>query len=375
MEKNSKDMIEEMLLLADIKINGDDPWDIQINDNRLFDRVFKDGSLGLGEAYMDKWWDCERLDEFFYRALSSNLDKKIEINWHFLWNIVLSKIVNQQIGENAFVIGKKHYDTGNDLFTLMLGESMAYSCGYWSGKSEVSNLDEAQEAKYDLICRKLDIKPGMTILDVGCGWGTFLRYAALKYGINGIGITVSKEQADLARELCKGLPIEIRLQDYRDIDDRFDRIVSIGMIEHVGYKNYRDFMKIMYQCLKKDGLFLLQTIGGDKSVTTTDPWIAKYIFPNSHLPSVEQLGSANEGIFVMENWHNFGADYDKTLMAWNDNFEKSWPKLKNNYDERFYRMWRYYLLSCAGSFRARKIQLWQIVFSKKGVMGGYKPIY
>lgn len=373
--ENSKNIIEETLLLANIKINGNDPWDIQVNDNRLFDRVLRDGSLGLGEAYMDKWWDCKMLDEFFYRVLSSNLDKKIEINWNFLCNIFLSRIFNQQAGENAFVIGKKHYDIGNDLFVSMLGETMAYSCAYWSGKSEANNLDEAQEAKYDLICRKLDLKPGMTVLDIGCGWGTFLRYAALRYGINGLGITVSKDQADLARELCKGLPIEIRLRDYRNIDDRFDRIVSIGMIEHVGYKNYRNYMNIVHQCLEKDGLFLLQAIGGDKSVTTTDPWIAKYIFPNSHLPSIKQIGSSVEDIFVMENWHNFGADYDKTLMAWNNNFEKSWPKIKHNYDERFYRMWRYYLLSCAGSFRARKIQLWQIVFSKAGVIGGYKSIY
>lgn len=375
MARNNQTIAEELFFLADIEINGNDPWDIQVYDERLFDRIFRDGSLGLGEAYMDGWWDCKQLDEFFYRVLSSKLDKKIEINWHWLWNIVLSKIFNQQLHNNAFVIGEKHYNIGNDLFALMLGESMAYSCGYWSGNPPVNTLDEAQEAKYDLICRKLNLKPGMKILDIGCGWGTFMRYAVLKYGVKAVGVTVSKEQADLGKVLCKGLPIEIRLQDYRDVDEKFDCIASIGMIEHVGYKNYRTYMSVAHRCLKSDGLFLLHTIGGDRSVTITDPWIAKYIFPNSHLPSIKQLGSAMENLFIVENWHNFGADYDKTLMAWSHNFEKAWPRLKSIYDERFYRMWRYYLLSCAGSFRARKMQLWQIVLSKEGVRGGYKPAY
>ncbi len=366
--------MEKLLSLANIKVNGNNPWDIHIHDKRVFSRIFRDGSLGLGEAYMDGWWDCERLDEFFYQVLSSRLDEKIKRNWPLLWRAAVSKIFNQQSRRRAFIIGEKHYDTGNDLFVPMLGKSMAYSCGYWSGNPPAYDLDKAQEAKFDLICRKLDLKAGMTILDIGCGWGTFMRHATQKYGVHVVGVTVSKEQAELARELCKGLPVEIRLQDYRDINEKFDRIVSVGMIEHVGYKNYKTYMRVAHQNLKDDGLFLLHTIGSDYTTTTTDPWIEKYIFPNGHLPSIKQIGGAIEKLFVMEDWHNFGADYDKTLMAWYNNFEKAWPDLKDNYDERFYRMWKYYLLSCAGAFRARHIQLWQVVLSKGGVPGGYKSL-
>jgi cyclopropane-fatty-acyl-phospholipid synthase len=254
----------------------------------------------------------------------------------------------------------------------MLDKRMVYTCGYWK---DAKTLDEAQEAKLDLTCKKLNLKPGMKVLDIGCGWGSFAKYAAEKYKVKVVGITVSKEQAVLAKALCKGLPIEIRLQDYRDLNEKFDRIVSLGMFEHVGYKNYKTYMKVVHRCLKDDGLFLLHTIGGNKSVKSTDPWIDKYIFPNSMLPSIKQMGDAIEDYFVMEDWHNFSADYDKTLMAWYNNFENSWNKLKDDYDERFHRMWRYYLLACAGTFRARKSQLWQIVLSKDGIKEGYRFRY
>lgn len=371
---NNKTVAQEMLLSAGININGGNPWDIQIRDERIFNRIFHDGSLGLGEAYMDGWWNCEKLDEFFFRILDSRLDEKLKKNWPILWRVVMAKLVNQQSRSRAFIIGEKHYDTGNDLFVPMLGKSMAYSCGYWSGDPPANDLDKAQEAKFDLICRKLDLKKGMSVLDIGCGWGTFMKYAAMKYGVRAVGVTVSKEQAELARDLCNGLPVEIRLRDYRDINEKFDRIVSVGMIEHVGSKNYAEYMMVASRCLKDNGLFLLHTIGNNVSTTATDPWIAKYIFPNSHLPSIKQLGAAIENVFVMEDWHNFSADYDKTLMVWYANFEKAWPKLKNNYNESFYRMWKYYLLSCAGAFRARKIQLWQIVLSKNGVAGGWNSV-
>ena len=211
------------------------------------------------------------------------------------------------------------------------------------------------------------------MLEIGCGWGSFAKYAAETYGAEVVGITVSKEQVELARKRCKGLPVEIRLQDYREINEPFDHIVSLGMIEHVGNKNYRTYMQTVHRCLKDDGIFLLHTIGSNISVYTTDAWIAKYIFPNSHLPSIRQLALATEGLFVMEDWQNFGAYYDKTLMAWFQNFDAGWDKVKSNYSEQFYRMWKYYLLSCAGSFRARKNQLWQVVFSKHGIQRGFVP--
>ncbi len=379
---NNQIIAQKLLLSVGIHLNGNNPWDMRVHDERIFDRVLREGSLGLGEAYMDGWWDSDRLDEFFYRVLRSRLDEKVKGNWPLLWRAVSAKLFNQQSRNRAFIIGEKHYDTGNDLFIPMLGKSMAYSCGYWSGNPPANDLDKAQEAKFDLMCRKLGLKSGMKILDIGCGWGTFMKHAALKYGVRAVGITVSQEQVELARDLCKGLPIEISLQDYRDIDsstvlgagEKFDRIVSVGMIEHVGYKNYKTYLRVVHRNLKDDGLFLLHTIGKERSTTTTDPWMAKYIFPNSHLPSIKQLGAAIENLFVMEDWHNFSADYDKTLMAWHANFEKAWPRLRSNYDEKFYRTWKYYLLSCAGAFRARKIQLWQIVLSKNGIVGGWNSV-
>jgi cyclopropane-fatty-acyl-phospholipid synthase len=153
--------------------------------------------------------------------------------------------------------------------------------------------------------------------------------------------------------------------EYRDIKGTFDKIVSVGMFEHVGQKNYKTFMRVVERCLKNNGIFLLQTIGSNDSQVKCEPWIAKYIFPNSMLPSIAQIGKAAKNL-VMESWQNLGTHYEKTLIAWNNNFQKAWPNLKGRYDERFKRMWEYYLLSCAGAFRARYIQIWQIVFTKCG---------
>src|SRR6202000_3192228 len=218
---------------------------------------------------------------------------------------------------------------------------------------------------------KLGLKPGMRVLDIGCGWGEGLKLAAGRYGVTGVGITISEEQCKYAQALCQGLPVEFRLMDYRDLDERFDRLLSIGMVEHVGHKNYRTYMETARRCLKDDGLFLLHSIGSNVSVHDTDPWIAKYIFPNGMLPSIKQIGESLEGLFVMEDWHNFSAYYDRTLLAWRDNFERHWDEFKGDFDERFHRMWLFYLSSCAASFRVRRNQLWQLVLSPEGVPGGY----
>ena len=362
-----------MLESSDVQINGNRPWDIQIHDPNFYERVLSGGSLALGESYMDGWWDCEALDQFFEKILENRLDNKVEANTKLFPRVMLRvRLINAQNRSKAYVIGTRHYDIGNNLFSVMLGKWLSYSCGYWE-KSKT--LDTAQEAKLDLICRKMGLRPGMKILDVGCGWGSFAKYAAAKYGADIHGITVSREQVEFADKFCQGLDVKIELKDYRELKEKkekYDRIVSIGMFEHVGCRNYRTFMKVIHQCLKTDGLFLLHTIAGNTSVNSTDPWITKYIFPNSMLPSAKQITSAAEGLFVLEDWHCFGQYYDKTLMAWYNNFKKNWSKLKDAYDERFYRMWTYYLLSCAGSFRSRRNQLWQIVFSKKGIKGGYR---
>ncbi len=366
-----KEITEDILKVADIKINGSRSWDIKVNDDRFYNKVLSQGSLGLGESYMDGWWDCESLDQFFYRIFINNLDGNAAKGIRSLMMIAKAKLLNLQTNRRAFQIGERHYDIGNDLFRNMLDKRLVYSCGYWK---KARNLEKAQEAKLDLICKKLGLKPGQKILDIGCGWGSFVKYAAEKYKVKAVGITVSKKQAELAKNLCKGLPIEIRLQDYRQLDEKFDHIVSIGMFEHVGSKNYREFMRVVNNCLDDNGLFLLHTIGSLRSGSNADPWTAKYIFPNSRLPNSIDIINASNKLFIVEDWHNFGADYDRTLMAWHKNFNDNWDKIKDKYGNRFYRMWNYYLLAYAGSFRARKNQLWQIVFSKNGVKDGYESV-
>jgi cyclopropane-fatty-acyl-phospholipid synthase len=365
-----KKKVSEILALADVKINGNRAWDIQVHDERLYQRALAEGSLGLGEAYMDGWWDCKQLDQFFHKVLKADLANKIK-PLSVIFSALKARIFNLERKSKAFVIGERHYDIGNDLYENMLDKRLTYTCGYWKN---AKNLDEAQEAKLDLVCKKINLKPGQKVLDIGCGWGSFAKYAAEKYKAKVVGITVSKEQVKLGRKLCKGLPVEFRLQDYRDVNEKFDHIISLGMFEHVGYKNYTDYFKVANKCLKEDGLFLLHTIGSSTTNLTGDPWISKYIFPIGHVPSIKEIGETIEGLFVMEDWHNFGAYYDKTLMEWFNNFNKNWKKLEAKYGERFYRMWKYYLLSCAGAFRARHNNLWQIVLSKKGVVGGYKSI-
>jgi cyclopropane-fatty-acyl-phospholipid synthase len=370
MTSKSKKFVEDLFAIADIKINGDRPWDIQVKNEKFYDRFVSQGSLGMGESYMDGWWDAEKLEEFFERALRNNLNRKVKRNFATLGIYLQAKIFNLQKSD-AFHIGKHHYDIGNDLYEAMLDKRLTYTCGYWK---DAKNLDEAQEAKLDLVCKKIGLKKGQKVLDIGSGWGSFIKFAAERYGATCVGLTVSKEQVDYANSTRGDLPIETRLQDYRDINEKFDHVVSLGMFEHVGDKNYRTYMEKVDSLLKDDGLFLLHTIGSNISTADPDPWIAKYIFPNSTLPSIAQIAKAAEELFIMEDWHNFGTDYDKTLMVWFNNFNNNWPNLKSKYGDRFYKMWKYYLLAFVGSFRARNIQLWQIVFSKKGAEGGYRSI-
>ncbi len=369
----SKEKVIELLDVAGVTLNGPNPWDIQVHDERMYDRIFSNGSLGVGESYMDGWWDVADLPTFLHKVLAARIDQKL-VHIGTLWYVARAWVLNMQNKDRARKVAEQHYDVGNDLYERMLDKQMVYTCGYWSGTPAAQTLDEAQEAKLDLICKKLGLKPGQTVLDIGCGWGSFAKFAAEKYGAKVTGVTISKEQVALARERCKGLPVEIRLEDYRDTQGQFDHIVSVGMFEHVGYKNYRAYMEKVYSLLKDGGLFLLHTIGTTKSVKTTDPWIDKYIFPNGMLPSVAYIGKAMDDLLVLEDWHNFGPDYQKTLLAWCANFEKGWPDIKDRYSERFYRMWRFYLHTSAATFGERHNQLWQIVLSKKGTPGGYRTV-
>jgi cyclopropane-fatty-acyl-phospholipid synthase len=365
--------IQELMASAGIQINGNKPWDFQVLDGRVYDRILTQGSLGFGEAYMDGLWECEQLDSLFERLLRVDADERLK-GWfrlRLLGDILTRKLFNRQSRSRAFQVAEQHYDLGNDVFAAMLDPTMAYSCAYWA---KASTLADAQLAKYDLICRKLQLQPGEHLLDIGCGWGGLARYAAEHYGVRVLGITVSKEQQTLARARCAGYPIEIELIDYRDLQGQFDKIVSVGMFEHVGPQNYSIYFDTTHRLLKDQGLFLLHSIGNYTVASSTDAWLDKYIFPNGHLPSAQEITHAADNRFVIEDWHNFGPDYDRTLMAWWDNFERAWPQLEGKYDQRFYRMWKYYLMCCAGFFRSRQGQLWQLVLSKRERQGIYRSV-
>lgn len=375
MERAEK-IIRELLQHTDISIDGTNPYDLQIHNDQLYARIINEGSLGLGESYMDGWWDCAELDSFFDKILRAGLQYKIKKNVRLLLQIFLSKIQNFQAMNRAKKVADVHYNLDNELYEKMLGKTMAYTCGYWKN---AESLDEAQFAKFDLVCKKLQLNEKDDILELGCGWGGFAKFASENYGCKITAVNIAEEHIKYANAQKGSLPIEYFCCDYRDVKKynpsgkNFTKVVSIGLCEHVGYKNYHTFLDIVNQQMCDDGLFLLHTIGSDFSVTMTDPWINKYIFPNGMLPSIQQLAAAFEHLFVMEDWHNFGPDYDKTLLAWHENFIQAWPKFESKYDKRFYRMWCYYLLCSAGMFRARDAQLWQVVLSK-GRKGTYRSI-
>lgn len=371
MPNRAQVVLSDLFAQADIRLDGTRPWDLRVLDGRFFTRVLADGTLGFGESYMDGWWECDRLDELCCRAARARLDERVGSNLRTAAAALTARMCNLQTRRRARRVGEVHYDLGNDFFAAMLGPDLQYSCAYFR---DTDDLATAQHHKLDLICRKLGLAPSMSLLDIGCGWGGLARHAATRHGCRVTGITISRAQQAFAAEACRGLPIEIRLQDYRELTGTFDRIVSVGMMEHVGYKNHRRFMSVAAHCLRDEGLFLCHTIGGQVSRVRTDPWIARYIFPNSLLPSPGQVTRAAEGLLVLEDVHNFGPHYDRTLLAWERNFGASWDRFRGQYGERFGRRWRFYLLSCAGAFRARTLDLFQFVFSKGGIPGGYTAV-
>lgn len=366
-------IIEELLGLAGIEINGSRPYDMQVRSPRAYEAILSRWSLGLGEAYMDGDWECERIDDMIARILAVDLNNQALGlgRLRAVSDVLRAKLLNLQSKKRAFQVGQEHYDIGNDLFERMLDPHMIYSCAYWENADD---LNQAQEDKLRMICRKLQLSPGERLLDIGCGWGGLAAYAAKHFGVTVVGVTISKEQQAYAQARCAGLPVTIALMDYRDLNESFDKIVSVGMFEHVGEKNYPVYFDTAARLLKDQGLFLLHTIGGDVTTRATDPWINRYIFPNGKIPSARDIGISIEGRFLIEDWHNFGRDYDKTLMAWHANFERTWPEFAENYSPRFYRMWRYYLLSCAGYFRSRQGQLWQLVLSKRARTQQYRSM-
>ena len=355
--------VQDLLASADIQLGGGRPWDIRVHDPRFFRAVLAGGTLGFGESYMEGWWDCDALDEMCCRAIRARLEERVPVNPHTALAVASSFLLNLQTRRRSRLVGKRHYDVGNDFFECMLDPSMQYSCACFR---DTDDLAQAQHEKMDLICRKLGLEKGMSLLDIGCGWGGLARHASEHYGCRVVGITISEEQRRYGAELSRGLPVEIRLQDYREISEQFDRVVSVGMIEHVGPKNYRKYMRKVFEALRPGGVFVCQSIAVNFSSLYPDPWVARYIFPNSLLPSAAQVSKASENLLVLEDVQNLGGDYEKTLKAWESNFRRSWHRFASRYGETFYRMWRFYLLCCAGAFRARNLQLFQFVLSKGG---------
>jgi len=360
--KRAGDLFGEMLSRAGVAVGGSAPWDIQIHDERVYKRVLRDGTLGFGESYVEGWWDSEALDQTLDRLFRARIDDAVRENWILLAHIVRARLFNPQLAR-PFDIGVKHYDIGNDLYEAMLDRRLVYTCAYWK---QATTLDQAQEAKLDLVCRKVGMRKGMRVLDLGCGWGGFASFAAERYGAEVVGYTVSREQAAWAKERYAHLPVDFRLDDYRNATGTYDAVVSVGLMEHVGPKNYRAYMELVDRCLAPDGVAFVHTIANTESRTQTDPWFHKYIFPNAVFPSIAQLGAAMEGILVLEDLQNIGPDYDPTLMAWWAQFDAAWPRLRARYGDGFYRMWKYYLLVSAATFRSRIMQLYQVVMTRQG---------
>jgi cyclopropane-fatty-acyl-phospholipid synthase len=356
--------VRDLFRLADIEIDGGRPWDLQVHDRRFYARLLSDGSLGFGEAYMDGWWDAPSLDRCLERIFRARLDDEAGRSWRVRALALQARLTNLQSLRRATRVAEAHYGLGNDFYEAMLDKrTMAYTCGYWRN---ARSLEDAQEAKLELICRKAGLEPGMTVLDMGCGWGSFSKYAAERHGVRVAGFCNSSEMVTLAAERCRALPVEIRLMDYRQATGRYDAAVAIGLMEHVGPRNYRTMMEVVHRCLADDGVFVLHTITNNRSFAHALPWVHRYIFPGAVAPSLTQIARATERLFVIEDVHNFGYDYDPTLMAWFENFRTAWPRFRDRYGDRFYRMWSLYLLGSAAASRARNGQVCHIVMTKTG---------
>jgi cyclopropane-fatty-acyl-phospholipid synthase len=361
-ERRAEEVIAEALAGAGVIIDGPAPWDIRVNDRRMYQRVLRDGTLGVGETYVDGWWDCDAMDQMIDKVARVDLPTTLGKSWILLAQGVRARVFNRQ-ASRAFEVGERHYDVGNDLYEAMLGPRMVYTCAYWK---DVDTLDAAQDAKLDLVCRKIGLRAGMRVLDLGCGWAGFASFAAERYGASVVGYTVSREQVAWAKEKYSHLSIDIRHDDYRNATGSYDAVVSIGLLEHVGPKNHRAYMEQAARCLAPGGVVFIHTIGGSHARHDIDPWFEKYIFPNAAIPSIGQLTSAMEGVLVPEDIQNIGPHYDRTLMAWWTNFDAAWPRLRDRYGDRFYRAWKYYLMTSAGYFRSRTHNLYQVVATPVG---------
>lgn len=358
---------------------------IVVHDPRFYRRTVLASTLGLADAYANRDFETPDLETLLtlLAAHARNAREKAfaedrlppmqhPLAW---WLQVLCRSTDQQSPRRSKRVGRNHYDLSVSMYERMLGPSMAYSCGYWN--EDARNLDEAQFNKYELLCRKLGLKRGMRILEIGCGWGGFAAYAIKKYDVTVVGVSISKRQIAYIQsrhaELCEAGALDVRFMDYRDIPrdfpEAFDAAVSIGMFEHVGPRHYDAYMRVAWRALKPGGKFLLHTIVGNGGI---DPFVWYRVFIGGVLPMEWQVARVAKRYFVLENLENFGYDYYLTLNAWRENYKKAYQQLNESPDERESRFWEFYLTFCAVLFKVRLLQLNQYVFSRGGETYGYQ---
>jgi cyclopropane-fatty-acyl-phospholipid synthase len=329
------------------------------------DHVLESGSLGFGEEYMagniQVDGDFRQLLRFGTDAAFLNLPLglKTKLAFRHLRQTSLNTLSRSQKHV------AHHYDRGNDFYKLWLDESMAYSCAYF--RQETDTLEQAQQQKYEHICRKLQLKAGETLVDIGCGWGGMLVYAAKHYGVRGVGCSLSKQQVEYATDWVKreGLSekISILFEDYRNIQGEFDKFVSVGMFEHVGKQFIPTFMEKAQSILKRGGLGLLHTIGEEQSMPG-DPWTLKYIFPGGYIPTLDEIiRNMGEVRLVPTDIENLRLHYARTVEEWSTRYEAQVKKVEAMFDASFVRMWRMFLNGCVVNFRYGNPRLYQVLFT------------
>lgn len=358
---------------AGITIGGHAAHDLRVLDPSFFRRIAMNPAYELGQTYVDGLWECDAIDRMMTKLLAAGVGQSFEHGRQFFVRSLVAKAHNLQSRLRAKIVIDRHYDLGDELFAAMLDESMAYTCAIF--ETPETSLADAQQAKMRVLCNKLELASGETFLDIGCGWGGLLDHAARVNGARVTGITISKNQHATATERVRHHPgASVRLMDYRDLPkqgERYAKVAAVEMIEAVGPKNYETFFRSVHDVMEPGGRFVLQCFISHRSVYVCNEWFDRHIFPNGVSPSLAFLSRASESTFgapsVIED---IGLHYDPTLMAWNDNFEAAYPSLvRYGYDERFRRMWRFYLTSLAGVFRAKHLRCYQIVYEKPGHRG------
>jgi len=353
--------LDSILSRAGVSINGNQPWDITVIDNRFYGHVLANGSLGLGESYMRQYWSTQDLEELFYRLVSSGMEEVGNRIPGRIISRIFSRGLNRQTTHKSKKNAEHHYNLGNSLFFNFLGKYKNYSCGYYK---EAETLDEAQLAKLHRLCELLELKKGDRLLDVGGGWGEFAKFAADNYGCHVTSINIAEEQIKHARQYCRDANVDIVKCDYRNMTGSFNKIAVIAMFTHVGHKNYRQFMETMSRILEPGGKMIMETVGGHRSKTRCEPWTDKYIFPGGLIPSLDQIDQSIKGLFLRDSLEEFGDDYVLTLREWHSNFKRAWPKLSEEYSNSMRLMFEYFFLSVAGDFRAKDLLHYHIEFSK-----------